>query len=528
VPIVSNPELESTRTCECDIRLRSACQGEEFYKRREGKRYCVLHYPGNEKSADFYTAFQTKLDNNDFNFRGVWFPDEAAFFSVEFIGNADFRFATFSAKADFTESNFRAEADFIGTTFAADAEFFNATFGDTISFANCIFSGNAQFSGTTFYSETDFEKVTFKALANFTACKFKGRVLLNDVTVGSETYFNLAKFDADVDFTAGTFSALASFSRADFSAATDFSNSTFIGGADFNHASFSGVANFSDCTFHKRAVFGNATFRSDVFFADTTFEAEASFTDAIFADYFRVSGGKGRPSFSATAELDLQFARFDKPEHVSFHTLRLRPYWFVNVDARKFDLTNVDWDWRNIKEEVQSLQSRQARSPLRLLAIACRHLAVNSEESQRYEHASRFRYTAMNARRRAEARGLACWKLSWWYWLASGYGERAMRGVLVLFGILLLSAVLYNHVGFVRWEPKLTSESDMVSAKRDNEGAPLTFSRALTYSAAVMTFQKPEPRPATTAAQTVVLLETILGPVQAALLALAIRRKFMR
>jgi hypothetical protein len=43
-----------------------------------------------------------------------------------------------------------------------------------------------------------------------------------------------------------------------------------------------------------------------------------------------------------------------------------------------------------------------------------------------------------------------------------------------------------------------------------------------------MTLQKPEPRPATGAAQAVVMLETILGPVQAALLALAIRRKFMR
>jgi hypothetical protein len=48
------------------------------------------------------------------------------------------------------------------------------------------------------------------------------------------------------------------------------------------------------------------------------------------------------------------------------------------------------------------------------------------------------------------------------------------------------------------------------------------------YSAAVMTFQRPDPRPATTAAHTVVLLQTILGPLQAALLALAIRRKFMR
>ena len=59
-------------------------------------------------------------------------------------------------------------------------------------------------------------------------------------------------------------------------------------------------------------------------------------------------------------------------------------------------------------------------------------------------------------------------------------------------------------------------------------GAPLKFSRALAYSAGVMTLQKPEPRPATIAGQTLVLLETVLGPVQAALLALAIRRKFMR
>ena len=37
-----------------------------------------------------------------------------------------------------------------------------------------------------------------------------------------------------------------------------------------------------------------------------------------------------------------------------------------------------------------------------------------------------------------------------------------------------------------------------------------------------------DPKPLTGTAQTLVLLETILGPVQAALLALAIRRKFMR
>jgi len=64
--------------------------------------------------------------------------------------------------------------------------------------------------------------------------------------------------------------------------------------------------------------------------------------------------------------------------------------------------------------------------------------------------------------------------------------------------------------------------------KQDERGTPLKFRRALIYSAGVMTLQKPEPKPATTTAQAVVLLETVLGPVQAALLALAIRRKFMR
>ncbi len=134
----------------------------------------------------------------------------------------------------------------------------------------------------------------------------------------------------------------------------------------------------------------------------------------------------------------------------------------------------------------------------------------------------------MDAKRRTQGAGFAFWKLNSWYWLASGYAERSLQAFLVLLGILLLFALLYNHVGFARWEPKFSSESDVASTKRDEVGAPLKFSRALTYSVGVMTLQKPEPRPATTAAQTVVLIETILGPVQAALLALAIRRKFMR
>jgi hypothetical protein len=134
----------------------------------------------------------------------------------------------------------------------------------------------------------------------------------------------------------------------------------------------------------------------------------------------------------------------------------------------------------------------------------------------------------MDAKRRTEARGFAFWKLSWWYWLASGYGERVFRAFMVLLGIWLLFGLLYTQVGFARWEPRLASEADILTATRDSVGTPIQVGRALTYSAGVMTFQKPEPRPTTTAAQALALFEPILGPVQAALLALAIRRKFRR
>ena len=92
--------------------------------------------------------------------------------------------------------------------------------------------------------------------------------------------------------------------------------------------------------------------------------------------------------------------------------------------------------------------------------------------------------------------------------------------------------LLYTRVGFAQQPPKAPNEAASVTAAsttvEDRIGQPLEFTRALTYSLAVMSLQKPEPKPLTGTAQTLVLLETVLGPVQAALLLLAIRRKFMR
>jgi uncharacterized protein YjbI with pentapeptide repeats len=400
----SSPKSEtnaaSAFVCDCDELVRSACAGEAFYKKHLGRRYCVFHYPLQDKSGDFRAALRRKQDAQDYDFRGVWFPASLDFSKFEFSTEADFSFATFSAS-------------------------------------------------TLFFSTT--------------------------------------------------FSGEANFSFATFSAGVNFSRATFNNKANFSHAKFSVVAEFSNATFSKEANFSTAAF-----------SAWAYFTYAIFGDYVRFAGYVGSKVFNNQATLDLQFARMEKPEHVFFHTLTLRPHWFVNVDARKFDFTHVDWDSLSIEDEIKSLKSKPVSSPHRRLAIVCRQLAVNAEENNRYEEASKFRFMAMEARRLETWKGFAPWRLSWWYWLASGYGERIGQAFLVLLAIMTLFAVLYVMTGHMR----VRRAMDVLGAAN--------------YSLNVMALQKPEPKSTAGLTPLLITFETILGPVQAALLALAIRRKFMR
>jgi hypothetical protein len=293
-------------------------------------------------------------------------------------------------------------------------------------------------------------------------------------------------------------------------------------------ATFNAEANFS-ATFNAEAKFDFATFNAEAKFY-ARFNAVVDFRSATFKDYVSFTGDRENKIFGDNSSLSLHFARIENPDRLSFHTVTLRPHWFVNVDARKFEFINVYWRWRDTstKQEIEGTRGIDVLSKHRLLAIACRNLAVNAEENHHYEDASGLRYTAMDSRRLERWRGFAFWTLGWWYWLASGYGERVWRAFVVLIGVWMLAAALYTQVGFVRWEPKVSSEREAAEARRDEVGEPLRWRRALTYSLGVMTLQKPEPRPATNTAQALVMMETILGPVQAALLALAIRRKFMR
>jgi len=401
---------------------------------------------------------------------------------------------------DFNEAvNLKLKArdfNFQGVWFPEKASF-AGPFTTDVNFAEAIFSDNINFANLTFISKADFSQATFQGTANFNDAEFQ---------------------DA------------ANFSGSRFLKNADFINASFKQKADFSYSEFCAEANF-ETTFDHDVDFLYVFFRGEAYFRYAFFNGPANFRSASFKDYLRFGGEE----LSKEAEFDFQYARIEKPERIAFHSLALRPYWFVNVDTRRFDFVNVDWQWKtlSIESEVKKLEDKKVTAVHRLLAIAFRDLALNAEEDQRFEEASRFRYLSSQLWRKNEPHDLLTSIIGWLYWAASGYGARVFRALIVLVGIWLIfaalytSGTLYTHVGFEA-EPTKSSSTNSAAEDRSPAMAPLAPAKSLIYSLNTMTLQKPDPRPLTSIAKGLVLLETIIGPIQAALLALAIRRKFMR
>ena len=204
--------------------------------------------------------------------------------------------------------------------------------------------------------------------------------------------------------------------------------------------------------------------------------------------------------------------RIEKPELLTFNTVLLHPGWFINADVRKVDFTDVKWYGMpggpegTIEAEIKALAEREVKSPHRLLAQVCRRLSTNAEENREYPLANEFYYWSMNALRKQGWRSLGA--IGTLYWALSGYGVRATRAFLVLVGICAAFAALYMVFG----PPKLED-----------------LGQALVYSLGAVARLNPEPRPTEPGLfQFLVIVEGLLGPLQIALPALAIRRKVMR
>lgn len=346
----------------------------------------------------------------------------------------------------------------------------------------------------------------FLSYANFDSVKFH-----------KLAYFIFAKFQADAYFYSAEFKSKADF-RYTFFSNGRFTKAHFAETADFKFAEFGRDANFIETTFVKEAKFNH----SKLFianFTDAKFFGDASFEFAEFLNFAIFRGNNKNPVFAENAVLNLQNAIIEKPERISFHTVRLEPNWFVDINVRQFVFTICRWNYSNgeridVTKEIQKLsKQRLIENPYKHLTLTCWQLADNQEESKNFPTASDFRKFAQESYRQEENNKFKIWYLQWWYWLSSNYGESPLKAATFLVVVILGYAIAYYFADF----------------QVSNVQTKLSFYQAFLQSVATATLQNLEIiKPYSNTSYLLIISERIFAPLQAALLALAIRRKFMR
>jgi hypothetical protein len=418
--------------CEVDEPYRSACQGQACYGDYKGKRYCILHYPSMEKVADadkpFQDAVRGKLEKQDFNFAGVYFPEyledfasitidsKADVSNAAFKGGVAFNKAVFGEYADFSNAKFIGNTSFSAARFEKTANFRQANARRSVSFSEATFHKEAIFTEAnlgTFAANVSFEKATFCQPTSFNNVRFGRQTSFDNATFAKQVQFQNAVFRRDATFRWATFKEDARFEEAHFRRHTDFARASFEGEALFILAIFGGMASFLTATFGEDTSFSGATFEGDVYFRETNFRDRVIYL-----------GTEVNRMFNPQAIVDFRFARAERPELVSFQTVTLRPSWMVGFDTRYCSLTDVSWyglsrgDKGAFQHELEALHYRGLQAHHGLLAKTCRELYANYEDRRDYPLANEFHYWSMEALRKEGWKRLGLIRTL--YWALSG------------------------------------------------------------------------------------------------------------
>lgn len=491
-------------------RIRNrVCRNLPVKYKHEEKFYCIFHFPSEEKKDEFALAFSERIEQEDYLFYGTWFPQ-----IVDFSGH------TFNKFADFESVTFNHEVSFDNAKFLANCQFISAVFKAMASFYKTIFSKNEEddlvtnFHSATFENSVDFRSARFKNIADFADVKF---LVENSSSVNPSPTFTHSSFSNS------TFEEDAKFAGATFSSAL-FLETAFEKLADFRGADFILASNFSKAIFKKTADF-----------RDTRIKSQLTFEGASFEDFAKFSGKDNKHNSWPKDNLNFSSVDIEKPEKISFQIVELKPDSFINTDVRRFDFTDIKWriknfafDWSRFNNILfWKEEAKRRESGYEHLEVVYRRLAINAEERAHYRQASKFRFTAFDIQRINRWHGRLPITLLWWYKWTSRYGENWGWAAIVLVLVLSASAFVYTKVDFYVCpldKPIVQSSSAGLCAIRT-----LDQYEASRHSLATATFQNVEYRKPTTGwGETFVILEKIFAPLQAALLALAIRRKFMR
>ncbi|MBX7172069.1 MAG: pentapeptide repeat-containing protein [Pyrinomonadaceae bacterium] len=384
------------------------------------------------------------------------------------------------------------------------------------------------FRAICFPNRFRFNGQRFTVFTNFNGAKFLGDVLFNGVVFDATISFNSTEFNGDVEFRHTIFSEKSQL----YFIQTDFERRI-----DFYFARFSGYLLFLGL--QPREIFVNKS---------------STFTQKVYS-----LDKRPQYKFKPNVILDFQHCKVEQPNKIIFNSLNLYPNWFIDINPKEITFTDVWWEninndftKSNVKTELRKLEERGIRNSKQLFKITCRQLAENAENNGRFEEASSFRKLAFETERLERKDKIN----KWWreeftplsflmkssemikkfpydfahfsYRWSSAYGESWRWATFVLLLVIfLVFPVIYIQTNFQSC-PKEKPLSISLGEKSCTTGG-LPFGEAIIHSLTTATLQNVEYRkPTTVWGELWIILEKIFAPLQTALLALAIRRKFMR
>jgi uncharacterized protein YjbI with pentapeptide repeats len=481
------PVCDACREYKCKLKLPGEFAGAYLSMGDEKNgTLCILHCGDPHKDAEKCArAVEDKISNKDFDFWHVLFSCP-----VRFHGEME-------------------NANFSGATFAGAAEFVRATFSGNADFERATFSGNATFWRAKFSGAANFEMATFSSTAHFLGARFSGTA-----------NFLRATFSVKADFRLATFNGKAYFRMATFSGAVDFHGVTFSGAADFVRATFSGAADFS----------------------------VAWFKEAALLESLAKSRDDERDPTDRRVRLNFQYVTLDKPDKIHFRDVDMAEVAFRETDVRKVEFSNVQWpQWLREEREAEQgearLQTTKERKD-RLAAVEklCHQLRQNYEDQRNYPDAGRFYYGEMEMRRKGNFWRRYLPSLTTLYWLSSGYGQRPWRAFVWTVALLSSFSLLYMVTGLkiegaanpsfpatVNWPELSATWTSFRELWMSLRSWGRNFGYAALHTLQVLTFSRIRTfTPLDWHGELLIVLQTVILPLQVALLALAVRRRFQR
>lgn len=295
----------------------------------------------------------------------------------------------------------------------------------------------------------------------------------------------------------------------------------YSGECIFDRAIMHGALNFRDCHFRSKLTFGNTVFRPT---------CTLDVSHSIISESLRIIG---RPS--APREIRLDGAEILGSTHIEtelgippvriiarnefprfggtavFTNADLSQCRIVGNNITRLEPTNVQWAQRFMRTVVydEIAMRRGASIPVSNLKEACQILKQKYQSMGDHVKAGDFHYSEMEMKRR-EYKGLIRYLCpEFFYWLASGYGTGYIRAFLMLVALAFGFGWLY-----------LSTSPDSFA---------LDYWKAVRFSIQVITLQRPQtPEAFGDTGQWFQLAEAILGPLQIALFALALRMRLKR